>query len=607
MCGIFGSIFDSAKFDWSEIKVLARHAEQRGKDASGLVVANEDRVEVFRADAPVNELLRKVKLQGALLVLGHSRLVTNGFEDNQPVVRAGLVVIHNGIITNCDKLWDEIKSERHQTIDTEIIPALMKKALDEGFELEKAADEVLKKCEGVVSAAVMLPEDGRIVLMSNNGSLYVGSSSANVVFSSEEWPIRKLGFSNVINVRGIYVLNIHKIGGEIVEKEPIKRHRLDLVPAFNKISEEEKLLQYPRPELKRCSKCILPETMPFIEFDKDGICNYCHNYVLKNNPKPLSVLMKLVEPYRREGRADCIVPFSGGRDSSMALHLVVKELRMQPVTYTYDWGMVTDLGRRNISRMCARLGVENIIVAADIEKKRRNIRKNLIAWLKRPHLGMISLLTAGDKHFFQHIETVKEQTGIKLNLWGVNPLETTHFKAGFLGIPPAFHAKYIYSQGFRRQLMYQKNRLTQMIKNPGYFNSSLFDTLSGEYWRSGHKKTDYFHLFDFYTWVEKEVDEILQTYNWEKAPDTNTTWRIGDGTAAFYNYIYHTVAGFTEHDTFRSNQVREGQLSRDEALGLVEDENRPRYQNIRWYLDTVDISFEEAIRTINNIPRLYKL
>ena len=74
-------------------------------------------------------------------------------------------------------------------------------------------------------------------------------------------------------------------------------------------------------------------------------------------------------------------------------------LRLKPVAYTYDWGMVTDLARRNISRMCAELGVENIIVADDIEKKRRNIKKNLTAWLKSPHLGMVSILTAGDKHF----------------------------------------------------------------------------------------------------------------------------------------------------------------------------------------------------------------
>ena len=59
--------------------------------------------------------------------------------------------------------------------------------------------------------------------------------------------------------------------------------------------------------------------------------------------------------------------------------------------------MVTDLGRRNISRMCAALGVENIIVAANIEKKRKWIQLNLEAWLKNPH--RILRLTRDDKHF----------------------------------------------------------------------------------------------------------------------------------------------------------------------------------------------------------------
>ena len=45
------------------------------------------------------------------------------------------------------------------------------------------------------------------------------------------------------------------------------------------------------------------------------------------------------------------MPFSGGRDSSYGLHLMMKTLKVKPIAYTYDWGMVTDLGRRNISRM----------------------------------------------------------------------------------------------------------------------------------------------------------------------------------------------------------------------------------------------------------------
>ena len=64
------------------------------------------------------------------------------------------------------------------------------------------------------------------------------------------------------------------------------------------------------------------------------------------------------------------------------------------------------------------------------------------------------------------------------------------------------------------------------------------------------------------------VDDTLRQYNWEWSPDTPTSWRIGDGTAALYNYVYFTVAGFTEHDTFRSNQIRD-MMTRERALDLV--------------------------------------
>jgi hypothetical protein len=245
------------------------------------------------------------------------------------------------------------------------------------------------------------------------------------------------------------------------------------------------------------------------------------------------------------------------------------------------------------------------LVCRKLSKKRRNIAMNLKAWLRSPHLGMVSIFTAGDKHFFRHVETVKMQTGISLNLWGVNPLEVTYFKAGFLGVKPDFEEKRVYMHGISKQLNYQWLRLKAMTLSPGYFNRSLWDTISGEYYRSFKEKTDYYHIFDYWKWDENLIDRTLTNYGWELAPDTNTTWRIGDGTAAFYNYIYYQVAGFTEHDTFRSNQIREGDISREEAIELVKDENRPRYQNIRWYLDTLGMDFKEVVKVINSIPRLY--
>ena len=605
MCGIFGIFSDNKSVIHNDLRLLAKYAQERGSDSSGLMYINNDKYKSVSSDVPISKLIATWDYGDSNFVAGHSRLATDGVEDNQPILVEDSLTIHNGIICNVDYLWNNNKRIRRLTIDSEIIPVIIQEEKALGKSLKEIETSLFNQCEGVVCAAVLIPSDGQLMLFSNNGSLYTGFKEEFLYFASESWPLKQIGCVNVEQLNGSTEWSLPKSDKKISEAKLKSGQRVNLLPQFNFISSEEKLLKYETPNLKRCSSCVLPETMPFIRFDSDGVCNYCKNYTPRNQPKPFSVLEELVKPYRRSGTPDCIVPFSGGRDSSYGLHLIVKELGMNPIAYTYDWGMVTDLGRRNISRMCSSLGVENIIIAADIGLKRKNIRKNLLAWLKKPHLGMMALLTAGDKHFFRHVETVKRQTGISLNLWGVNPLEVTHFKTGFLGMPPSFEEKRVYTNGMMGQFQYHRRRFLQMLVNPGYFNSSLFDTLSGEYWRSINKKTDYFHLFDFWEWNERETDEVLASYNWEFAKDTSTSWRIGDATAAFYNYVYYTVAGFTEHDTFRSNQIREGAITREEALELVNVENQPRYESTKWYLDAINLDFKDVIECVNRIPKMY--
>lgn len=146
----------------------------------------------------------------------------------------------------------------------------------------------------------------------------------------------------------------------------------------------------------------------------------------------------------------------------------------------------------------------------------------------------------------------------------------------------------------------------QYLRTPAYFNRSLLDTM-GAFLSSFFVQRDYVQFCQYILFDEEEVNRTLrEEYDWELAPDTKSTWRIGDGTAPFYNYIYYTVAGFTENDTFRSNQIREGMLSRDEALLLVEAENQPRWESMEWYAQTIGFSLDRALATINRIPKLYE-
>ena len=84
--------------------------------------------------------------------------------------------------------------------------------------------------------------------------------------------------------------------------------------------------------------------------------------------------------------------------------------------------------------------------------------------------------------------------------------------------------------------------------------------------------------------------------------ESTTTWRLGDGTTPFYNYLYFLKQGFTENDFLRSWQINEGLISREEALNKTLNDNQPNFVGIEDYLNLVGLDYKETIDTINNIP-----
>ncbi len=123
MCGIFGVISKSS-VDFNKLEQLAKHARQRGRDSSGLLCLDDGNYTAYRADYDIIKLIKRVKSDRFSTVLGHSRLITNGLSDNQPVVRDGIAVLHNGIIVNDDEIWAKLKSKRRGSVDSEVIAAI---------------------------------------------------------------------------------------------------------------------------------------------------------------------------------------------------------------------------------------------------------------------------------------------------------------------------------------------------------------------------------------------------------------------------------------------------------------------------------------------------
>lgn len=645
VCGIFGLILgDEHRFDGSAIvsaiRTLFQISETRGREAAGLAVATADRIDVIRTPESASAFLRSpdfgrfvaerlapVKAGQAVAILGHARLVTNGFQaleaNNQPTSVNGAVVVHNGIIVNDEALWlanPDLK--RTAQVDTEVFAALLAKHRAEGISQKQALCRTFAAIEGETTVGALLADGSSVLAGTNTGSFYAAQNPDETafVFLSEETMIRRVieptgaievfrgaslehlpaGFGATIDVSRP-ILSKFSLGERPLETPAVE----PALAAARRIESQADRFADLRAGMRRCTKCLMPETMPFIDFDEAGVCNYCRHYEPKQLKGRNALESELDAIRSSDGRPDCLVAFSGGRDSSYGLHLLRREFDMTPIAYTYDWGMVTDIARRNQARICGRLGVEHIWVSADIKAKHRNIRKNVDAWLRRPHLGMVPLFMAGDKQFFWYANKLVKEMGIPKIVFCMNDYERTDFKVGFAGVPPKNGG----ARHYHMSALY-KAKLAgfyggQYLLNPRYINQSIVDTLFA-YVSYYFIEQNYLYLFDYIPWDEGALNNtLLDEYGWETASDTPTTWRIGDGTAAFYNYIYQTVAGFTENDAFRSNQVRAGVLSRNVARDLVDRENQVRWPSIREYLATIGIDLETAVRAIERIPKLY--
>lgn len=361
--------------------------------------------------------------------------------------------------------------------------------------------------------------------------------------------------------------------------------------------------------LKRCTKCLLPSTMPFIDFDDKGVCNYCRSYqkhVLKGD----SLLHDWANEQKRHSAKDnCLISFSGGRDSSYSMHYAVKELGLKPVAFNYNWGMDTEEATANQKRMCDALNVKLVQVEANIDKKLRNIRKNVETWIKKPDIGMVPIFMAGDKLFFYHVNKIKNELHLDSILMADNPFEKTYFKSAYCGAKPSIlrqetenGVEFLSKSGIFKMGMHY---LRQFIKNPSYINSSIWDTAKAalSYYFIPH---EYLRLFQYIEWNEHLIEDVLiNEYGWKCNPHTKSTWRIGDGTSGFYNYIYYHVTGFTENDTLRSNQIREGQMTREEALSRCFQDNQPNFDMIEWYCNRIHVDFATVMTKIKSIKPMY--
>jgi N-acetyl sugar amidotransferase len=166
--------------------------------------------------------------------------------------------------------------------------------------------------------------------------------------------------------------------------------------------------------LTYCRQCVMPSTKPDLLLDEHGVCNACRSYENRKTvdwDQRARELEVILDKYRGNGTNwDCIVPVSGGKDST---YQVIRMLQfgLNPLCVTSTTCDLSDIGRRNIENL-KRLGVDHIEVSPNP--------------LIRAKLNRIGLTQVGDIAWPEHVGifTVPVRAAVQFNVplivWGEN-------------------------------------------------------------------------------------------------------------------------------------------------------------------------------------------
>jgi len=327
---------------------------------------------------------------------------------------------------------------------------------------------------------------------------------------------------------------------------------------FNKINRENKM--------KRCSKCILPEIYPNIKYDDNGVCNYCKEHQKVQYLGSSKLEEELKQHKTNKGQYDCLVPISGGKDSTYVLYQLCKKFNMRALAFNYDNGLTHPLAQENVRNIANSLGVDFVTKRNKKQKKYMSI--NLKAYLRKPVIGMVPMLCTGCRYgIIGNAFNIAKKYKIPMIVIGWGPIEDTPFKEEYL-------------KGNSNSV--KGGLLRNLLRNPSYARPGNMIANVKDYFHNYQHVKDWntvlkmlypgVRLIQFYEYITHNPDKIQGILEKEvgwKVPDKKDSWQWDCKIKLLQNYFYGKDVNFTATDGYLSALVREGYISRDEALARL--------------------------------------
>ena len=353
--------------------------------------------------------------------------------------------------------------------------------------------------------------------------------------------------------------------------------------------------------LRKCGNCLLPETYETIEIKEDNSsCNMCQTTTFKMNnidwSKRKRKLDSIIEKYRGKYDYDCILPFSGGKDSTFTLYYLMKEYNIKPLVVRFNHGFMRPNHENNVVRVLKKMGADFIDFTPNWSIVKRLMwesfsRKTDFCW--HCHTGIYS-----------YPLRIALKFNVPLIFWGEPLAEMS--------------AYYTYEDN---EIEFEDEEKFNMLRNLGITADDMHgmihtderpvdkrDLIPYTYPAlSELKKMDYYSvcLGSFIPWDYKaQTDLIIKELGWqgddlESAPRSiNTEFaKIECWMQGTRDYIKYLKRGYGRVTQLVNFEIRNGRMSTQEGATLIAENDAFKPQSLQVFLEYMGITEDE----FNNI------
>ncbi len=314
-------------------------------------------------------------------------------------------------------------------------------------------------------------------------------------------------------------------------------------------------------ELKRCTICILPVDFPGISFDENGVCSLCANH--KSAPVPIGSDVLQNKILSAAGKVyDCVVPLSGGKDSSYVLYHAIKKMGLRVLAVNYNSGFQSAQATENVVNACAKLNVPLKVFNADF-----NLRKALVRQVLK--FGSLTGIPTGvcgncENAIRSYALRAAREANVRTILMGDSEAEKINIPipTGIGGLMRRVNAKN--AAGVIKALSAYYVTASRERKYMGIPVKDAFK-LSMAPIEYPENDIHVLHFFDYVPWETMNKKELLEK---------ELGWRAAENRISRFDCYLHPLdnlaflkqLGISKDGIIYANLVREGVMPREQAL-----------------------------------------